>query len=111
MSPAAAACDVDALEPVEREQLRDLASPAALPSSLSTTTGSPIVDPAVEDAADGDAPEVVARVEVRDEHLQRRLGIAARRRHVLDDRVEQRPQIRRPASPRSRVAVPARALV
>ena len=48
---------------------------------------------AVEDAADGDASEVVARIEVGDEHLQRRLRVAARRRHVLDDRVEQRPQV------------------
>ena len=35
---------------------------------------------AVEDAADGEAAEVVAVVEVGDQDLQRRLGIAARRR-------------------------------
>ena len=48
---------------------------------------------AVEDAADRDAAEIVARIEVGDEQLQRRVRVAARRRHVLDDRVEQRPQI------------------
>ena len=51
------------------------------------------LDAAVEDAADRDAAEVVARIEVGDEQLQRRVGIAARRRHVLDDRVEQRAQV------------------
>ena len=51
------------------------------------------LDAAVEDAADGDAADVIARIEVGDENLERRVGVAARRRHVLDNRVEQRPQI------------------
>ena len=38
-------------------------------------------------------PEVVAGVEVRHQHLQRRVDIAARRRHVRHDGVEQRAQI------------------
>ena len=38
-------------------------------------------------------PEIVARIEVGDEHLQRRIGIAPRRRHAVDDGVEERPQV------------------
>jgi hypothetical protein len=48
---------------------------------------------AVENPADRNPAEVVARVEVGDEQLQRRVRISARRRDVLDDRVEQRTQI------------------
>ncbi len=60
---------------------------------LADGNGIPDVDPAVEDAADGNAPEVVARIQVGDQQLQRRVGIAARRRHMLDDGVEQRPEV------------------
>ena len=42
-----------------------------VPSSLQTVTGSPILTRAVEHATDGDAPEVVARVEVGDQDLER----------------------------------------
>ena len=44
-------------------------------------------------AADGDPADVIARVEVRHEQLQRRVRIATRRRHVLEDGIEQGPQI------------------
>ena len=72
--------DVDALEPFEREELRDL---GLLDAAIELADGDLVadLDPAVEDAADGDAAEVVARVEVRDQHLERRLGVATRRRH------------------------------
>ena len=49
--------------------------------------------PAVEDSANRDPPQVVARIEIRHQQLQGRFGIAARRRDVLDDGVEQRPEI------------------
>ena len=81
------------------------------PSSLQTTIGSFTIDAAVEDAADGDAAEVVAGVEVGDQHLQRRVDVAARRRHVLDDRVEQRPQVLAGHVEVDVGGVPARALV
>ena len=69
------------------------------------------LDAAVEDPADRDASQVVARIEIGDQQLQRRVGIAARRRHV-------RRRWRRtaaagpgPAVRMSVAAVPARALV
>jgi hypothetical protein len=65
----------------------------ACPSSLQTTIASLRWHLAVEDAADRDAAQIVAGVEVRHQHLQRRVDVAARRRHVLEDRVEQRTQI------------------
>ena len=84
--------DVDALQPVEREQLGDL---GRLNGAVQLAHGDGVADlhAAVEDAADRDAAEIVARVEVGDEQLQRRVRVAARRRDVLDDGVEQRPQI------------------
>ena len=84
--------DLDALQPFEREQLGD---PGRLRRAVELENDDRIVDgdTAVEDAADGDPAEVVARIEIRDQHLQRRLGIAARRRHVIDDGVEERPQV------------------
>ena len=45
------------------------------------------------DLADGDAADVVAVVERDDQHLQRRVQVDVRRRHVLQDRVEQRLKI------------------
>ena len=111
MSPAGGLLDVDALQAVEGEELGDLGLAGHVPSSLQTDDRVADLHAAVEDAADGDAAEVVARVEVGDEHLQRRVGVAARRRHVLDDRVEQRPQILAGLVADRGVAVPARAFV
>ena len=110
MSPAAASWMSTRFRPSNAKSLVTLVCCIA-PSSLQTATGSPILHAAVEDAADRDAAEVVARVEVGDQQLQRRVGIAARRRHVLDDRVEQRPQVLARRRRHRRVAVPARALV
>ena len=92
--------DVDALQPVEREQLRD---PRRLHAAVELADRHLVADAhaAVEHPADGDAPQVVARIEVRHQHLQAALGVAARRRHVLHDRVEQRAQVAAPARPRS----------
>ena len=82
MSPADGFLDLDALQAFEREQLGDARLLRSVPSSLQTTTGSLRRTLAVEDAADGDAAEVVAGIEVRHQHLQRRVDVAARRRHV-----------------------------
>ena len=88
----AGALDVDALEAFEREQLRDL---GVLVHAVELEHRDLIADAdgPVEDAADGDAAQVVARVEVGDQQLQRRRHVAARRRHMRDDGVEQRPQV------------------
>ncbi len=68
--------DLDPLEAVEREQLGDL---RVLERAIELDDRDRVVQlhGAVEDAADGDAPEIVAGVEVGDEHLQRRRRIAA----------------------------------
>ena len=47
-------------------------------------------DRAGVDAADGDAADVVGPVEVRDEHLQRRVGVDFRAGHVVEHHVQQR---------------------
>ena len=101
--------DVDALQAVEGVELGDL---RVLDGGVELDDGDGVADlhAAVEDAADRDAADVVARVEVGDQQLQRRVRVAARRRHVLDDRVEQRPQILARAV-RVQVAVPMRAFV
>ena len=84
--------DVDAAQAFEGEELGDL---RLLDAAVELADGDRVadLDPPVEDAADRDASEVVARVEVGDEHLQRRIGIAPRRRHAVDDGVEERPQV------------------
>ncbi len=45
------------------------------------------------DTADREAPEVWRIIDRRDEHLERRLGVARRWRHGADDRVEERREI------------------
>ena len=100
MSPAAASFDVDALQPVERVELGDLASRWIVPSSLQTATGSPTLTRAVEDRgrsrggrgsrwSRGSRPAPAAAPS----------AIAARRRHVLDDRRRTAAAGPRPASP------------
>ncbi len=84
--------DVDSAQALEREQLRDLRFLDAT-VQLADRDGVTDLDPSVEHAADGDAPEVVARIEVRHQHLERRVGVAPRRRHTVDDGVEERPQV------------------
>src|SRR5690606_19350150 len=84
---------LDALQPFERVELRDL---RLFDAAIELAHGNLIADlhAAIEDAADGEASEVVAGVEVGDEHLERPPGIAGRRRNAFDDRVEQRTQVR-----------------
>src|SRR5437764_11575103 len=48
---------------------------------------------AVEDAPDGQAPQVIAVIQVRDQQLERTVEIARGRRDMIHDRVEQRTQI------------------
>ena len=97
--------DVDALQAVERIQLRDLRL-ARL--RRRRADGDLVADlhPAVEDAADGDASQVVARIEVRDQKLQRRVERSHRRRHVLRRSRRTAAEDPRPVSSRSSVAVP-----
>ena len=85
--------DVDALQAVESKQLRHARrlQPAV---ELADRHGVAEADPAVEHAADGNAPEVVARVQVGHEDLERGLRIADRRRNRVDDRLEERAQVR-----------------
>ncbi len=84
--------DFDALEPVEGEELRDLRLLDAI-VELEHRDGVAKLHRAVEDAPDGNASQVLARVEVGNEHLQRRLGVSTRRRHMVHDRLEERPKI------------------
>ena len=93
MSPAAASWMSTRFRPSNAKSLVTFVVLNGAVSSLHDRDGVADLHAAVEDPADRDAAEVVARVEVGDEQLQRRVGIAARRRHVLDDGVEQRPQI------------------
>ncbi len=46
-----------------------------------------------EDPSNGDPAAVVVVVQARDQHLGRRRWIDARRRHLLEDRLEQRAQV------------------
>ena len=93
MSPARGLLDVHALQSVEGEQLGDARLLRSGRPACRWRSASPTCDLAVEDAADGDAAQVVAGVEVGDEHLQRAAGIAARRRDVSEDGVEQRAEV------------------
>ena len=70
--------DLDAPQPVEGEQLGDA---RLLLRAIELADGDLVAerDLAVEDAADGEAPEVVARVQVGYQGLERRAGIAAGR--------------------------------
>ena len=102
--------DVDAPEPVEGEELRDF---RVVERSIELADGDRVADfhASVEDAADGNPPEVVARIEVRDERSAAApSAIAARRRHVLDDGVEERTEVRSCSRGFDRLDVPARAL-
>ena len=84
--------DVDALQAVERVQLGDL---RLLDGGVQLAHRDLIADlhAPVEDAADRDPSDVIARIEVGDQQLERRVRVAARRRDVIDDGVEQGPQV------------------
>ena len=110
MSPAAASVMSMRFRPSKAKSLVTFVS-CTRPIELADGDRVADLDAAVEDAADRDAAEVVARVEVGDQHLQRRVGVAPRRRHVLDDRVEERPQVLAGLVQVDVVDVPARAFV
>ena len=84
--------NVDPLQAFEGEELRYA---RVLKRSIQLADRDLISDPnlSIEDAADRDAAEVIARVKVGDEHLQRRGRIPFGRRHALDNGVEQRPEV------------------
>ncbi len=48
-----------------------------------------------DDAPDGEATHVVVVIDVADEDLQRRVGIARRHGHLLEDQIEQRREVLR----------------
>ena len=52
-----------------------------------------ILERAVEDAADAEAAQVVAVIQVGDQHLEHAFGIADGRGDVLHDGVEQGPEV------------------
>ena len=84
--------DFDSLQAIEGEQLRDLRRKCR---TVMLQDDHRIVEPdrTVENPSDGDSTEVVTRVEIGNEHLQRRLGISPRRRHVVHDRLEEGAQV------------------
>ena len=110
MSPAAAVLDVHPLQAVEGVQLGHL---RVLNGRIELDHGDGVADlhAAVEDPADRDAADVVARVEVRDEKLQRRVRVAraAAARARRPRRTAAADPLATPSC--SRVAVPTRALV
>ena len=71
MSPAAASVMSTRFRPSKAKSFVTFVS-CTLPIELADGDRVADLDAAVEDAADRDAPEVVARVEVGDEDLQRR---------------------------------------
>src|SRR6185503_5780205 len=84
---------INSLQPLERVEL---GHDGALHGPVKFADANRVadLDAAVEDAADGQAAQVVARVEIGDERLQRRVGRPARRRDVVDHRIEQWTQVR-----------------
>ena len=84
--------DVDTAKALEGKQLRDS---CLLDAAIELADRDRIadLDPAVEDAPDRNTPQVVARIEVGHEHLERSLAVPARWRHTVHDGIEQRAQI------------------
>ena len=93
MSPAAASSTRRALQALESQHLGDLGGTAILiaVAQRHLATGA---QRAAADAADADAADVGVVVERRDLQLQRRIELAAWRRHVLQHRLEQRRHVR-----------------
>ena len=89
MSPASASVmdlRVEALEAVELHELRV----AFLAVALHERDGHVAFHDAAADAADADQADVRVVVEARNLQLERTVRIDVRRRHVVDDRFEQR---------------------
>ena len=113
--------DVDALDPMRGLQRGDRGDHRGGPPGLDAAIGvlrllahdrHALADlqRAVADPADRHAADVVVGGEVRDEQLERVVGLVGRRRGDLDEEVEQRAEVGA-GSARSRVAVPALAFV
>src|SRR5271157_4645229 len=83
---------VDALEPFERVELGD-AGVVERAVALGDGHGVAISQGAIENAADGQAAQVIAVIQVGHQHLEHAIGIAHGRRNVLDDGVEERTQV------------------
>ena len=94
MSPALACLSLDLLQADVAEKRGDIRA-LALAVLVMQTIGVADLHAAADDAAVGDAAEVVAVVEVRDEHLEIAHVGLRRRRDVLDDRLEERLHRRR----------------
>ena len=73
--------------------LHDLAVCATLPSRSTIETCVLRLDLAALDAADADDADVVAVAERGDAHLERAVHVHRRRRHVVDDGLEQRRHV------------------
>ena len=88
----ACALRLDALEALEREELRD---PRLLELAVAFGDRNSVAhrNLALEDAADAEPAQVVAVVEVRDQQLQGAVGVSARRRQARHESIEERPQI------------------
>ena len=79
---------IDALQPFERIELGDL---GVVHGAVALGDGHvvAVLERAVEDAADAEAAEIVAVIQVGDQHLEHAVGVADGRRDVLHDGVEQ----------------------
>src|ERR1017187_2461408 len=83
---------IDALEPLERIQLGDLGG-VHCAVALGDGHVVAVLEGAVDHAADAQAAEIIAVIQVGNQHLQDAIRVAHGRRNVLHDGVEQRPQI------------------
>ena len=89
MSPSRGAFDLDLLQPFMAENRGDVR--AGFPAvAVKANDALSDFDPAADDAPVGDAAEVVAVVEIRDEQLEIVCVRLLRRGNVLDDGLEER---------------------
>ena len=85
--------DLDALEAVEAVDLGDARVFQCAVAAHDLHRAAEL-DAAARDAADAEAPEVLAVVDGGDQHLEGRCGVAGRRRHGLQDRLEEGLEVR-----------------
>src|ERR1035438_2692408 len=83
---------IDALQPLERIQLGDLGG-VHCAVALGDGHVVAVLEGAVDHAADAQTAEIIAVIQVGDQHLQHAVRVAHGWRNVLHDGVEQRPQI------------------
>ncbi len=84
--------DLDAVEALEAEEARHL---RLLDRAVAVAHRHPllVVDRAVDNAPDGDRPEVLVGLDVGHEHLQRGVDFAGRLGHAGEDGLEERAQV------------------